>query len=893
MFVNLRRRLKSRIRYKITLPYLLLLAFLSGLLIVIIFWLYAQSLQNQLNQSLRTSATNTGVGLETIEAQILDNLRLLVTSPANEKEDLLSTAEAFSKNDVDQVEKIVNNAFNYFKPSRLIALNADGQVLVDAASSTVLSRSPSLVGSTELAKDSLIQAVLRGQVDDYGDKYASLLRIGTNPPYTMFFVVAPVKLTVGSSEQVVGAIIYAEPLERIVNEELPLRNGATITAILNSDGSVLTSNPPQEADELVINANQIEQIKASQANPDPETRGTLFTTIQRGDTSYQVMYSPMRIRRALNGYFAVGLPRSNIDRAWQQARVLIFLFGILSLISIIWISVRVTRSITVPLGELVTTALRIKSGDLEGRSFVSEENELGTLATVLNDMTDRLLDLYRTSRQLGTELTLDGVLTQTTAAVQRLIPEAEVDALVVEQGVWHYVTTETVREIARPFPATSLETLAPMVTIIENPALDSALRPLAPNVQLVLPLRTQQQVIGALLVKNDHAMPAASSIREPLSAIASMTATAMQNAVLYTTVQDEASRKQAILQSIADGVIVLDPDGKVILVNHTATAMLGASEADLLGKSFAEFSLTPLSGGAELFATPTATTFYETSDQRILTVNAAPVEREGLQSGEVLVLHDVTEERAMDRAKTDFIATISHELRTPLTSICGYADLLLRGFVGPLTDEQTQFMTTIRQQGQSMVEVLQNVIVIASIEAGNMEPQIEQHVLTELLPPIAQAFQKGFEQKQLKLLIDIPENMPYIVVDRDHFKIMLTQLLENARRYTQTGTVTVQAKTVDQRIQIAVIDTGPGIASQDYERLFERFQRGGEQSGLTSKERGIGLGLAITKQLVERNNGKIWVDSTQGVGSSFIMQFPMLQLEPSNYDLMKATVANS
>lgn len=158
---------------------------------------------------------------------------------------MLSTAEAFSKNDVDQVEQIINNAFNYFKPSRLIALNADGQVLVDAASSTVLSRSPSLVGSTELAKDSLIQAVLRGQVDDYGDKYASLLRIGANPPYTMFLWLLRLKLTVGSSEQVVGAIIYAEPLERIVNEELPPRNGATITAILNSDGSVLTSNPPQ------------------------------------------------------------------------------------------------------------------------------------------------------------------------------------------------------------------------------------------------------------------------------------------------------------------------------------------------------------------------------------------------------------------------------------------------------------------------------------------------------------------------------------------------------------------------------------------------------------------------------------------------------------------------
>lgn len=887
MFKQLRRQLSSRIRYKIILPYVFLAAALIGLLGIAVSWLAANSLQKQLDQKLQTSGTNTGLGLETLEARLLDNLRPIVTAGPNITEQISSTADAFAARDIDQIQKIVAIASNYYDTSRILAFDVTGTVVVDTAKTEVRERSPSVVGSSDLARDRLVQAVIAGEKDQYGDKYASLLQFSTDPPYTMFFVIAPVKVeTPTGGERVVGAMMFAEPLESIVQNELPPRNNATITTILNGQGTVLASYPPENiGTDLMLTPNQIAQLKALQQDPDPEKK-SLFTNIRRGDIAFQVMYSPLRIRRNLDGYFAVALPRSDIDNVWNQTRIAVGIFSIGALALMIWTGLRVTQSITTPLDQLVATALQVKGGDLERRSFVSSQNELGTLASVLNDMTDRLLDLYRTSRQVGSELSIGGVLQQTTAAINRLIPDAQLAALVVNNDTWNYYTTDTEREVRDPFSPATLDSLVPVVDLAQDEAITQALSEFQPAPRIVLPLRTQQKSIGILTIATSSADFTVAALHEPLSAIASMAATAIQNATLYSTVQDEAGRKQAILQSIADGVVVFDSDGQIILSNSAAAAMLNVPPTALIGRTFDDLKLVPIQGAAELFASGSTTTFYQ-SGEHILSLSAAPVEsQDGRNSGEVLVLHDVTAEREMDRAKTDFIATISHELRTPLTSICGYADLLLRGFAGDLSEEQLDFMKTIRQQGQTMVDVLQNVIIIASIEAGTMTVYPQPYPVLPLVEQAIGATRKAIESKNLALIVDVPLELPSINVDRDHFKIVLVQLLDNARRYTQNGSITIRANKHEDMVKIDVIDTGQGIALSDQQRLFNRFQRGGEQSGLTSKERGVGLGLAIARQLIEGFGGRISVISDIGAGSTFSILLPAVseaQLQTNEY----------
>jgi PAS domain S-box-containing protein len=879
MLQQFQRHLRGRIRYRIILPYLLLAAFLIASLTTVTFWLYANNLQEQLNQSLRTSATNTGLGLETLEARLLDNMRPVVTAQANVTENISSTVDAFKNRDVDQIQKIVDLAFGYYRPARILAFDATGTVVVDTAKPEVREHSPSVVGSNDLSNVPLVKAVLNGETDQYGDKYASLLRFGTDPPYTMFFVIAPVKAkSGGGAEEIVGALMYAEPLDSVVQNDLTLRNNAPITAILDGNGAVLAGNPPNQSnDDLKLTQAQIAQIKQFQQSPSSDDSSTLLNTVQRGDINFQVIYSPLRIRRVLDGYFAVGLPRSTFDKAWQQTQVAMVIAVILGLGFVVFIGSRVTRSITTPLNELVATALQIKEGDLERRSNVTTNNELGTLSSVLNDMTDRLLDLYRTSRELGGELTVGGVLQQSGAAINRLAPTATLGALLVNDGAWKYYTPTTERETREIFSATTLYSLPPVVDIDEDAGIKYALAEIDPMARLLLPLRTGQQTLGVLVV-SDPAEINAVVLNEPLTAIASMTATAVQNALLYSTVQEEASRKQAILQSIADGVVVFDTNNRIMLTNSTAAAMIGMPADELIGHTFDELDVKPIQGNAELFGTTGgAPVFYQSNrSERILSLSAAPVEGlDGRRSGEVLVLHDVTAEREMDRAKTDFIATISHELRTPLTSICGYADLLLRGFAGDLTDEQRDFMRTIRQQGQSMVDVLQNVIIIASIESGSMQPIAQPYSVAALVDQAVGATRKAIESKNLELVIEVPLDLPEVLIDRDHMQIVLVQLLDNARRYTSSGSITIQAHKSDDGVQLDIKDTGQGIPVADQGRMFKRFQRGGEQSGLTSKERGVGLGLAIARQLIENSGGRIWFTSAVGEGSTFSIMLPI------------------
>lgn len=354
---------------------------------------------------------------------------------------------------------------------------------------------------------------------------------------------------------------------------------------------------------------------------------------------------------------------------------------------------------------------------------------------------------------------------------------------------------------------------------------------------------------------------------------------------LYRVVRDEARQRAAIVDSITDGVVVCDPHGAVVLTNRAMRTLLGDTPPP---ERFTDVPLHPLDQAALAFGEAQTADLFKLGE-RVVRVNSAPVVADdGILLGEVFVLQDLTGEVAIDRAKTNFIATISHELRTPLTVLGGSADLLLRGLVGTISDDQRLLIEGMRKHTQNMAALLNNVITIAGIEAGSMSVDLEPVMLQRVLDEVLWSQRAAIRTKGLALDVEIPDDLPEVLADSQQLRTVVQQLLDNARRYTNEGRITVRASHDDGYVRVDVIDTGQGISADLSEHLFTRFTRGAE--GINSAERGIGLGLVIAKLLIERQGGAIWLDQTSAHGSTFSFVLPCAQKD-SHPDKELATAA--
>jgi signal transduction histidine kinase len=178
----------------------------------------------------------------------------------------------------------------------------------------------------------------------------------------------------------------------------------------------------------------------------------------------------------------------------------------------------------------------------------------------------------------------------------------------------------------------------------------------------------------------------------------------------------------------------------------------------------------------------------------------------------------------------------------------------------------------VRGRAEQMKDLVNNIIMVASIEANTLQTEPEPQDLWIAIENAVAPLRRAFGNKGLELHIDSMEDIPLVLADREQLRMILTQLLDNARRYTQSGSITINATRSDGMVQLDIRDTGPGIPPEERSRLFTRFHR---IEGNNSPERGSGLGLAITRQLVERQGGKVWASSEVGSGSTFSISLPI------------------
>ena len=270
--------------------------------------------------------------------------------------------------------------------------------------------------------------------------------------------------------------------------------------------------------------------------------------------------------------------------------------------------------------------------------------------------------------------------------------------------------------------------------------------------------------------------------------------------------------------------------------------------------------------------------------QSILTAAAS-----ALQSAHLYELQRQTAERLaeVDRLKSQFLANMSHELRTPLNSIIGFSRVIIKGIDGPLTDLQVQDLTSIHGAGQHLLGLINDILDMARIEAGKMELVLDEIDLREIITGVMSTTMALVKERPIQLVQDLAPGLPFVRADSMRIRQVLLNLLANAAKFTDAGTITVRARAIEAVgqysgrpepfVEVSVIDTGPGIAPDDMAKLFEPFSQ--VDASATRKMGGTGLGLSICRQLVGLHSGRIWVESQLGQGSTFTFILPLGQPE--------------
>ncbi len=353
--------------------------------------------------------------------------------------------------------------------------------------------------------------------------------------------------------------------------------------------------------------------------------------------------------------------------------------------------------------------------------------------------------------------------------------------------------------------------------------------------------------------------------------------------------QEESSKREAILASIADGVVFNDRQGRIILVNRAAELILATQAEDLIGRDLSElFDMFTAGARDELLqvmrtvlANPTAKiapeaaqTFLELETQ-VINAHLSPVITEqGEFLGIVTIFRDITKEVEAGRAKSEFVSTVSHELRTPMTAIKGYTDLMYGGMVGEINNNQKRFLGIIKTNTDRLTALINDLLDISRVETGRVRFESKPVQLGNVIKIVIDALAPNAERKGHTLTFRVEAGLPKIMGDPDRLHQVFTNLVGNAINYTpEGGEVSVDVHSVERAVRIDVKDTGIGIHPDDLGKIFDRFFRADHP--LVQESRGSGLGLSIVKMFIEMHGGRVWAQSKVGEGSTFTVLLPV------------------
>jgi len=344
----------------------------------------------------------------------------------------------------------------------------------------------------------------------------------------------------------------------------------------------------------------------------------------------------------------------------------------------------------------------------------------------------------------------------------------------------------------------------------------------------------------------------------------------------FERLTDERDFSAAVLASMSEGVAVVDHRERILFVNAAFAEAVGPA-SDFRGRPLLEVVrhsrlIEAVEEALASAETVRAEVEFGTVRPRTFSVTAAPVSTAAAR-GVVLVLHDVTEIRRLERVRRDFVANVSHELRTPLTTIQGFAETLLAGALNDPVARR-KFLEIMRDHAARLGRITDDLLKLSAIEGGSMTFQMEPVSVPDLVEHCIEGVSLRAKARGLKIERDAPLSLPQVRGDSLRLEEVLKNLLENAIQYTPApGTIRVSAKADAEGLVLCVADTGIGIPSTDQQRIFERFYR--VDVARSREAGGTGLGLSIAKHIVEAHQGRLWVESELGKGSKFYAALPL------------------
>jgi signal transduction histidine kinase len=434
--------------------------------------------------------------------------------------------------------------------------------------------------------------------------------------------------------------------------------------------------------------------------------------------------------------------------------------------------------------------------------------------------------------------------------------------------------------------------------LLRDVADDPDFQPGNPNIraELAVPIVLDGRALAVLVLDSPRSAAFGESEMAFAQALCVLAAQPLRRALRYQELLESSTQLSQVFSSIPLGLALLDSQGRILRHNPAWLNVWGIGPVDL-GESFhMPWDLVPLLlarltdplgltdfcavGQSNPTEIQTTTVLLQEPHQELQVLSVPTRDSQGHLTGRLWVVSDVTREREADRLKSEFISVVSHELRTPLTSILGYTELLLAREFAPA--EQREFVKTVYNEASHLSQIVEDLLGISRLEAGTV--RLNQWVvsLRQLISELTAQLNIHLTNRH-RLVIDLPQHLPPVYVDRDKVKQILFNILTNAAKYSPRGGEI--SLSVDEArdlpadhppgrfLLVVVRDQGIGIAPEDLPRIWERFYRVDNTN--TRRIGGTGLGLSIAKALVELHGGRIWVESVLGKGSAFFFTLPV------------------
>jgi signal transduction histidine kinase len=400
-----------------------------------------------------------------------------------------------------------------------------------------------------------------------------------------------------------------------------------------------------------------------------------------------------------------------------------------------------------------------------------------------------------------------------------------------------------------------------------------------------LPLAAHEQVIGVIFIFRNYPDLFTANDRVLLQSFADQAAVAVFNAKLYGQVQYEKQRTDALLDSAADGILILNPDLSVERCNTAFEKLVGENREAIVGKAHDQVirwekepqgtTLEEASRGGWLLS-PEATLYVEGDLKRELPppvpvgVTYAPLlSEDGKLSNIVVSVRDITHFRTAEEIKSTFISIVSHELRTPVTLIKGYASTLRRDDAKWDREVVKDSLAVIEDEADRLSQMIDDLLDASRLQAGGLSLNRADVSLPALAARVAERFRA--QSKNHKIIAEFPDKFPIILGDEHRLEQVLANLVSNSLKYSPAGEIRITGSTRAQQVAVCVSDQGPGIDARDLPHIFERFYR---SSNAVRQTKGAGLGLYLARAIVESHGGRIWADNKRSSGARICFSLP-------------------